>query len=911
MTENNLTTPPSERPWTTYRFFNSKPDAFAETPIENYSCIESGHGLLCYGKDTEEGFPIVVLFDGQTDDPPTINIQEKAKIKFVYVATYSNVLLACCTNDTDYKFFLYNTSEPYEQMGMCSVKISKIPPLTHISVSPKIRRFAIKETETSLRLFEMPFTKKSSGCEIRTDDKITNHIMVSDYQLQRIIYVTTTTQVLAFYRLGRKKISKPQIMDDRGCQEGFCSTTTDGRLVVVRETEVSIYKDNQLYSTFFIEQVPKLIKWMKNSYLICCFNVPGSSSSVRIYNQDTHSTFGRYPDGDRVQQILIEWNSVILMLDDGSATKLTESNMQEKIQQLITNEQFDVALLVAKSQQLGKSLESEIHRQKGDSFFAKRMYPEAITEYKETIGTLEASYVITRFIDPQHAEFLVDYLEALSERNLETKQHTTLRFNCYTKLRKQEKLISIVDQCIKDAKDGKEPSFDLETAVSVLCIADTKKTSPNHQSELDYTEAALNIAKSYKMHSTYTKLLWESCQYDTIFEYLQGCETNVALSILRKYGSCLMQYCENKQAIVDFLVQACFEGLRAKPDSEEKSRMNPDDIVRIFLKYPQELYKFLCSLVAKFQSMNELKSVTKDTWNAIIELAVTLNHQEDAVRYFKLADGRFDSEQMLIMLKAEKCRYGLLLLYDFLGYYQEIILNSEDEEIPEVCAKYGPKDENLYRLGLQILSQHRNGGPLKRLVQVIADTNAIPFLAVYQILRKYEYANFGILKPVAKRAFRDRQKSIKELLEQYQTLENYISQKEDLTLDLIYDHFIAKQTRCNGCNKAIDLPVKHFLCGHSFHLRCLGDDLTKCPVCKEGQEQIVREKLESFRSASDYVSKNLPTEKNQYRFLDIVGSSQDYFSALSEAFACDSMNPDEDGEKAKEAQELLDQYIKS
>ncbi|KAH0792794.1 vacuolar protein sorting-associated protein 11 [Histomonas meleagridis] len=886
------------RPWTAYRFFNVKPDAFSDNPIEDHTCIDSGHGLICYGNDSEEGFPLIVLYDGQTEDPPTITIPKKSKIKLIRVATYLNVLLAYCKTENSHNFYLYTTNDPIQQRGMISIKTSKIPVIDYISVSPKIKRFAIKENDRTLCLYELPYTKKSTGTLITTPDIITNHLMVSDYQLQRIIYVTTTAQVLAYYRLARKKISKPYILDEKGCRPGFCSTASDGRLIVIRETIVSIYKDNSFYTSFQIDQVPRLMRWMKNSYLICCFNVPNSTSSVRIYNPETHATFGRCSDGDHVQQILIEWNSVILMLDDGSATKLTESNMQEKIQQLINNEQFDVALVVASSQQLGSSLICEIHRQRGDSYFAKRMYHEAIEEYKLTIGQLEASYVITRFIDPQHAEYLVDYLEALSEKHLETKQHTTLRFNCYTKLRKQDKLRAIIDQCLRDAEERKEPSFDLETAVQVLCLA-------------DFNEDALKIARAYKMHSTYTRMLWEKHDYQGIFEYLQTVETNIALMILKKYGSDLMQFFneEMRNELIEFLIMCCHTGLRAKPDSNEKKRINPDDIVRVFITFPEYLYTFLTKLIAKFKTTEQIELVTQNTWNTVIELAVTLNHPEEVERYFAMANGRFDSEQLLLMFKAEKCTYGLLLLYDHLKYYQEIILISSDEQIPDNCAKYGPYDENVYRLGLEILSVHKNSKQLERLVQIITDTDALPFLAVFQILRKFEFATFKTLKVLAQKTFRTRQENIKELYQEYNALEEYVVQKEDLTLELTYNHFIAKQMRCDGCKNAIDLPVKHFLCGHSFHLRCLGEDLTKCPVCKERQEKIVQAKVDSLKNSANYLTKNLPTEKNKYRFLDIVSNAQDNFASLSSLFTTDVMYPDDEDEtKLKEADELLKQY---
>jgi hypothetical protein len=40
-------------------------------------------------------------------------------------------------------------------------------------------------------------------------------------------------------------------------------------------------------------------------------------------------------------------------------------------------------------------------------------YVEAIKEYTQAIGSLEPSYVIRRFFDPQHTHYLIDSLEEL------------------------------------------------------------------------------------------------------------------------------------------------------------------------------------------------------------------------------------------------------------------------------------------------------------------------------------------------------------------------------------------------------------------------------------------------------------------------------------------------------------------
>lgn len=57
-----------------------------------------------------------------------------------------------------------------------------------------------------------------------------------------------------------------------------------------------------------------------------------------------------------------------------------------------------------------------------------------------TIGKLEPSYVIRKFLDAQRIHNLTAYLQTLHLQSLANADHTTLLLNCYTKLKDSSKL---------------------------------------------------------------------------------------------------------------------------------------------------------------------------------------------------------------------------------------------------------------------------------------------------------------------------------------------------------------------------------------------------------------------------------------------------------------------------------------
>ena len=61
---------------------------------------------------------------------------------------------------------------------------------------------------------------------------------------------------------------------------------------------------------------------------------------------------------------------------------------------------------------------AEIQRRYADHLYSKRDHDAAMTQYLATIGHLEASFVIRKFLDAQRIHNLTSYLEALHAKVL-------------------------------------------------------------------------------------------------------------------------------------------------------------------------------------------------------------------------------------------------------------------------------------------------------------------------------------------------------------------------------------------------------------------------------------------------------------------------------------------------------------
>lgn len=223
-------------------------------------------------------------------------------------------------------------------------------------------------------------------------------------------------------------------------------------------------------------------------------------------------------------------------------------------------------------------------RKYGDHLYGKQIYDEAMAQYIRTIGQLEPSYVIQKFLDAQRIHNLTHYLEKLHEKGLATADHTTLLLNCYTKLKDVSKL----DDFIKgeEGKEG-EPRFDVETAVRVCRAA-------------GYYQHALFVAMRAGEHEWYLKILLEDLKrYEEALQYITGLSLYESTITLKQYGKVLVEHKPAETTAA--LLKLCTNTGAATPPAAASSSSgrlssllpSPAEFVHVFIDQPKWLMLFL------------------------------------------------------------------------------------------------------------------------------------------------------------------------------------------------------------------------------------------------------------------------------------------------------------------------------
>lgn len=132
-------------------------------------------------------------------------------------------------------------------------------------------------------------------------------------------------------------------------------------------------------------------------------------------------------------------SSAIVFTSGGSIVTMTEKGTTEKVNLLVQKNLYQAAIFVAYAD---PSYETEditlLYRRHAEHLYRQADYAGAIEQYKHTIGSLEPSHVIFRYLDAPKIPLLVSYLEELRSRDMATTVHNELLRTCYLKLNDPE-----------------------------------------------------------------------------------------------------------------------------------------------------------------------------------------------------------------------------------------------------------------------------------------------------------------------------------------------------------------------------------------------------------------------------------------------------------------------------------------
>lgn len=672
------------------------------------------------------------------------------------------------------------------------------------------------------------FTAKTKYQKISQEEKITNLILTES----GLVYYTTENSV-SVYNISTKQTTK---LSEKGVKPKFAFVSEENLFYILQDKELSYFTQNASKPTVINLTTEHEISMVgpMGSYIYIGVN-HSISYSFCVYDLKYGMLCFSDDLGQKTESVCRIWGGMLLR-QGAKATLYRELTPQEKVKAVVDRHRFERALEMAQDFNLGEATIAQVHREYGDELYSRREYDAAIDHYIKTVRFTEPSHVIAKYVDPHHAKNLARYLQAIPNE-LKSKQHTTLLFNCYTKEKAGKELEKFVEGLIANANTD-EKSFDVETGVDVL-----KRNG--------YEELAEKLAKAYKKHSLYMSLLYERQEYRQMLKYIKTLPGEEVQPKLQEYGTeIISKYSEGHEELISFATSCCTEGLKFTGE-DLPQKLDPSALYPIFVKSPEEHFKFLYNLKGKI-SLNE------QCWNTLIELALRIKSPK-VDELLNDPQTRYTREQVIIYLNAFGHKEGLPHQYEELKLYPFLLHSAPPNEVLSICKKYGQEMPKLWSDGLIALADSDcSEETLSEFLDELMETGTIPFLTILTVLRTHGKHSFAAVSKLVKTVFSTEQAKLREANEKKnKSLETAAANRAETEKLLTMNYVVQAENKCADCGESINGNAVHFLCGHSYHSHCVTGSF--CPNCKHKLEEILmlkKEKLEKAREDADVQSYN-------------------------------------------------------
>jgi hypothetical protein len=340
-----------------------------------------------------------------------------------------------------------------------------------------------------------------------------------------VLYACTTSSVMTFWT--SRKDQRLLLDSGKGCAIGAATQSDDGYLVVGARDAVYFYMPDSMGACFGFEGEKRLLFWFRGHLVVVGAERGGAASSVALYDLRNKFVAHRETNLPPITHVCAEWGSLFLLTADGAAIQLEERDMQTKLETLYRKNLYSVAVAIASGSQgqgggqNDQGAVAEIYRRYGDHLYDKGDFDGAMQQYLQTIGKLEASYVIRKFLDAQRIHNLTSYLLALHEQGLAHSDHTTLTLNCLAKLGDVKRLDEFV-------RNDDRLTFDVPTAIRVTRQA-------------GYYKHALQLARAHESHEDVLRILVDDLSdAGAALAYVGTLDFLEAEAAVKQYGKTLV-----------------------------------------------------------------------------------------------------------------------------------------------------------------------------------------------------------------------------------------------------------------------------------------------------------------------------------------------------------------------------------
>ena len=928
--------------WTQYSFFESKTSKLQKGVSLYVNCTGTFQGRIVLGHENGKVTFIVDeknIKSYELAEDPIIAVRAAKNAPIFYVVSMSRETSKLLIQSFRLSGQQSTGEDIIDEIGSTEYQLNEGEKLNFFTVDDDGLFCAFTPDKSNIVILEI--NQKKEILEFSTisiSDTITGLFATIGADLKPVIFVVCESSISAILHPKPSKYQLKQITPEFCAKEGLSALAAPGIIVICNDIssgneninsiinfiDVSGVCTNGNLRPFTIDDVPQKISWFMNC--LVGFFKKKKTSIIKIFDPLLRCIIGK-GNIDKADFIEAEWGSIVFLEDlsltpkEGCTvikydpndaihkeplcetacfTTFTEKGNEEKIKFFTSQFNFDKALLVCKKNHMPEEVEADIERLHGDMRLERYQDVEgAVDHYIKANKFLEPSYVTTRLLSPQYADQLLRYLEALHEHGAEKKQHTTLRFNCYTKMRKTKEIERICNQYVKEATNSAEPTFDVDAAISVL-------------SSGGYIENAIDLSRAYHRYDTFISLLDKENKVNEIFDCLKTLACGDAERIIKIYGQKIIESDVLTKEFIEFCAHACAEGLKTtyEPNKNEYGKINPEHIFSLFITRADYENAFYKSIIAKDDSV-----LTEKLWNRAI--SVCLAEEPDNIGYIimrKSAKYNTEYAQLELSLAIQPLKNKIQVYNDYQvslqkaqakqeaemqkpedkrkkvtmpvkpdwfdsfdieqynkkldalyqsqcvisekrGCYKEIIALTKPSQLKEACQKYQNNDPDIWREATQIAIASGEPEVSKDFLNTVLETGTMRLNEVLPLF-KLKQGTYDLIADFTLNEFQRLTDEITRKTKLLKENERKVEKDHEAAVKLREEIYTTKKS-----TNELTEPAIFFKCGHYYNINEMGEEKEVCLKCRRKFEEIASNKLKRLEEY-DTQAEVLPSMAN-------------------------------------------------
>jgi hypothetical protein len=603
----------------------------------------------------------------------------------------------------------------------------------------------------------------------------------------------------------------------------------------------------------------------------------------------------------------------------GSMLRLSEKPFCIQIDELCRSKLYSQALrLCERARDLScvdddehAALAARVNKMYGDYLFERKAFESAMDVYIDTIGFVETSHVIQKFLDggAQQVGQLTRYLKALLAKSLATGDHISLLMQAFLDIEDTSNVDELVEVlCLRRGELAE--SLDARAAIEVLRRA-------------GFVEHALDIAKAYDEDELYVSIMLnQRCAYEQVLDYLKTRPRAFAVSQILRHGKALIEHAS--EATTELLVDIYMD-----PESYAVAGMSAADLANLSQLYADKAGDFcrVCQVIvetadgrnARNGSHGEETLFRKRLYHALLDTYLVGSQNNDSLG--ALSDAplvllqrgwppghapSYDPVSALTTCALHDYSKGIVFIHMRMRRFRDAVELLADVGdwlgVLEVCRAHGHSvgssdggDPSLWRVALMSMvnslsrekPDERLHAHLGGLLEAIHEAGTMAPLFVLDILGKAPELPFGVVKSYIVDILQEEIECIDAMAAEIAELTDKIEATNVSLQRLDARPLVFRATRDSSTGKPLRIPLIHFACGHSFNA---ADDEgvqyqdgasnstrgipQPCSLCVEEQER-TRALQASYRAAA----------RDKDAFFRQLQSTDDGFAFVSRAFA--------------------------